>query len=93
MTLKLDSGVNAKDYEAVAKKESLKPIEVVLRQIEDASSGILQEFEAMRDREQVQRDLNGENADDKRNANSAWPRRPRIIMPSYGNDQRNAACT
>lgn len=57
MTLK--HGVEAKNYEDLAKAEKLKPLEVELRRLEDLSESIVQDFAYMRQREEEMRSTNG----------------------------------
>lgn len=50
VTLSMKSGVEAKDYEEVAKKENLKPLELELRKIEDAAAKIKDDMLYMKQR-------------------------------------------
>lgn len=59
MSLILKHGVEAKNYEDLAKAEKLKPLEVELRRLEDLSDAIVQDFAYMRQREEEMRDTNG----------------------------------
>jgi hypothetical protein len=52
-------GVEAKNYEELAKAEKLKPLEVELRRLEDLSESIVQDFAYMRQREEEMRNTNG----------------------------------
>ncbi|VDO37651.1 unnamed protein product [Onchocerca flexuosa] len=51
-------GVEAKNYNAVAEAEQLKPLEVELRRLEDLSDSIVQDFAYMRQREEEMRTTN-----------------------------------
>uniref|UniRef100_A0A915D6I4 GOLD domain-containing protein n=1 Tax=Ditylenchus dipsaci TaxID=166011 RepID=A0A915D6I4_9BILA len=51
-------GVEAKNYEDLAKAEKLKPLEVELRRLEDLSDSIVQDFSYMRQREEEMRNTN-----------------------------------
>ncbi len=42
--LTIKSGVDARDYDEVAKKENLKPLEVELRKVEDAAARIMDDM-------------------------------------------------
>jgi hypothetical protein len=46
-----DSGVRAKDYSSVAKKDNLKPIEVELKRLEETTMQIHEELQQARDSE------------------------------------------
>jgi hypothetical protein len=59
VSLMLKHGVEAKNYEDLAKAEKLKPLEVELRRLEDLSDAIVQDFAYMRQREEEMRDTNG----------------------------------
>lgn len=59
VSLVLKHGVEAKNYEDLAKAEKLKPLEVELRRLEDLSDSIVQDFAYMRKREEEMRDTNG----------------------------------
>lgn len=48
ISLILKHGVEAKNYEDLAKAEKLKPLEVELRRLEDLSDSIVQDFAYMR---------------------------------------------
>ncbi|KHN82857.1 Transmembrane emp24 domain-containing protein 10 [Toxocara canis] len=56
--LQMRRGVEAKNYDAIAKAEQLKPIEVELRRLEDLSESIVQDFAYMRQREEEMRNTN-----------------------------------
>uniref|UniRef100_A0A183BTL6 GOLD domain-containing protein n=1 Tax=Globodera pallida TaxID=36090 RepID=A0A183BTL6_GLOPA len=58
VNLVLKHGVEAKNYEDLAKAEKLKPLEVELRRLEDLSDSIVQDFAYMRQREEEMRDTN-----------------------------------
>uniref|UniRef100_A0A915JD75 GOLD domain-containing protein n=1 Tax=Romanomermis culicivorax TaxID=13658 RepID=A0A915JD75_ROMCU len=51
-------GIEAKNYEQLAKAEKLKPLEVELRRLEDLSESIVHDFQYMRKREEEMRDTN-----------------------------------
>lgn len=59
MALILKHGVEAKNYETLAKAEKLKPLELELRRLEDLSDSIVQDFAFMRQREEEMRGTNG----------------------------------
>jgi len=56
--LTMKHGVEAKNYEELAKAEKLKPLEVELRYLEDLSESIVQDFAYMRQREEDMRTTN-----------------------------------
>ena len=56
--LKVKRGIEAKNYEEVAKAEKLKPLEVELRRLEDLSTEIVNAFSYMKKREEQMRDTN-----------------------------------
>lgn len=56
--LDVKHGVEAKNYESIAKAEKLKPMEVELRRLEDLSESIVNDFAYMRAREEDMRDTN-----------------------------------
>uniref|UniRef100_H2ZF49 GOLD domain-containing protein n=1 Tax=Ciona savignyi TaxID=51511 RepID=H2ZF49_CIOSA len=56
--LLLKRGVEAKNYEELAKTEKLKPLEVELRRLEDLSESIVQAFGYMKKREEEMRSTN-----------------------------------
>lgn len=55
------SGLEAKDYSGMAKKENLKPLEVELKRLEDTVQAIHQEMVYLQQREQQMRTVNGKN--------------------------------
>jgi hypothetical protein len=57
--LDLKTGVHAKDYSSVAKKENLKPIEVELRRLEDQVQEVHTDMSYLREREEQMRNTNG----------------------------------
>lgn len=56
--LNMKHGVEAKNYEEIAKVEKLKPLEVELRRLEDLSESIVNDFAYMKKREEEMRDTN-----------------------------------
>ncbi|CAI9591712.1 unnamed protein product [Staurois parvus] len=56
--LNIKHGVEAKNYEALAKAEKLKPLEVSLRRLEDLSQSIIKDFSYMKKREEEMSDTN-----------------------------------
>uniref|UniRef100_A0A8C5J6V9 Transmembrane p24 trafficking protein 10 n=1 Tax=Junco hyemalis TaxID=40217 RepID=A0A8C5J6V9_JUNHY len=58
VTLDMKHGVEAKNYEEIAKVEKLKPLEVELRRLEDLSESIVNDFAYMKKREEEMRDTN-----------------------------------
>ncbi|KAF6735847.1 Transmembrane emp24 domain-containing protein 10 [Oryzias melastigma] len=64
VNLDMKHGVEAKNYEEIAKVEKLKPLEVELRRLEDLSESIVNDFAYMKKREEEMRDTNGERAND-----------------------------
>ncbi|CAG5133733.1 unnamed protein product [Candidula unifasciata] len=56
--LSVKHGVEAKNYEDIAKAEQLKPLEVELRRLEDLSLSIADDFAYMRHREEEMRNTN-----------------------------------
>nr|KAF6487925.1 transmembrane p24 trafficking protein 10 [Rousettus aegyptiacus] len=56
--LDMKHGVEAKNYEEIAKVEKLKPLEVELRRLEDLSESIVNDFAYMKKREEEMRDTN-----------------------------------
>uniref|UniRef100_A0A8C5QDC0 Transmembrane p24 trafficking protein 10 n=1 Tax=Leptobrachium leishanense TaxID=445787 RepID=A0A8C5QDC0_9ANUR len=58
VTLVMKHGVEAKNYEEIAKVEKLKPLEVELRRLEDLSESIVNDFAYMKKREEEMRDTN-----------------------------------
>uniref|UniRef100_A0A8C8C763 GOLD domain-containing protein n=1 Tax=Oncorhynchus tshawytscha TaxID=74940 RepID=A0A8C8C763_ONCTS len=59
VNLDMKHGVEAKNYEEMAKVEKLKPLEVELRRLEDLSESIVNDFAYMKKREEEMRDTNG----------------------------------
>uniref|UniRef100_A0A8C1KJS3 Translation initiation factor eIF2B subunit beta n=1 Tax=Cyprinus carpio TaxID=7962 RepID=A0A8C1KJS3_CYPCA len=60
INLDMKHGVEAKNYEEIAKVEKLKPLEVELRRLEDLSESVVNDFAYMKKREEEMRDTNGE---------------------------------
>ena len=58
VSLKLKHGVETKDYDALAKANKLKPLEVELSRLEDLSAAIVSDFGYMKQREEEMRDTN-----------------------------------
>ncbi|XP_073514492.1 transmembrane emp24 domain-containing protein 10-like [Phyllobates terribilis] len=58
IVLNVKHGVEAKNYEDLAKAEKLKPLEVELRRLEDLSDSIVKDFSYMKKREEEMRDTN-----------------------------------
>ncbi|XP_071375680.1 transmembrane emp24 domain-containing protein 10-like isoform X2 [Centroberyx affinis] len=58
INLDMKHGVEAKNYEEIAKVEKLKPLEVELRRLEDLSESIVNDFAYMKKREEEMRDTN-----------------------------------
>ncbi|CAI5798022.1 transmembrane emp24 domain-containing protein 10-like [Podarcis muralis] len=58
ITLNIKHGVEARNYEDIAKAEKLKPLEVDLRRLEDLSESIVKDFAFMKQREEEMRDTN-----------------------------------
>ncbi|ETE67368.1 Transmembrane emp24 domain-containing protein 10, partial [Ophiophagus hannah] len=58
VTLNMKHGVEAKNYEEIAKVEKLKPLELELRRLEDLSESIVNDFAYMKKREEEMRDTN-----------------------------------
>jgi len=56
--LSMKHGVEAKNYQDIAKAEKLKPLEVELKKLEDLSESIVNDFAYMRAREEEMRDTN-----------------------------------
>lgn len=56
--LNMKHGVEAKNYQDIAKAEKLKPLEVELKKLEDLSESIVNDFAYMRAREEEMRDTN-----------------------------------
>eukprot|EP00795_Rhopilema_esculentum_P002533 gene2533-728_t len=57
--LDVKTGVEAKNYDDLAKVEKLKPMELELKKLEDLSEAIVNDFAYMRSREEEMRDTNG----------------------------------
>ncbi|EPB73661.1 hypothetical protein ANCCEY_07242 [Ancylostoma ceylanicum] len=58
VSLTMKHGVEAKNYDDIAKAEKLKPLEVELRRLEDLSDQIVKDFAFMRQREEEMRNTN-----------------------------------
>ncbi|KAG8563662.1 hypothetical protein GDO81_016169 [Engystomops pustulosus] len=58
IVLNVKHGVEAKNYEDLAKAEKLKPLEVELRRLEDLTDSIVKDFSYMKKREEEMRDTN-----------------------------------
>jgi len=58
ITLDMKHGVEARNYDDIAKAEKLKPMELELRRLEDLSEAIVNDFAYMRSREAEMRDTN-----------------------------------
>ncbi|XP_004364128.2 transmembrane emp24 domain-containing protein 10 [Capsaspora owczarzaki ATCC 30864] len=58
ISISFKQGVEARDYEALAQAEQLKPLELTMRKVEDLSQSILSSFEYLRQREEEMRDTN-----------------------------------
>jgi len=58
VNLEVKHGVEAKDYENLAKVEKLKPLEIELRRLEDISQDIVTDFTFMKAREEEMRTTN-----------------------------------
>merc|ERR1711942_257414 len=56
--LDMKHGVEARNYDDIAKAEKLKPMELELRRLEDLSEAIVNDFAYMRAREEEMRDTN-----------------------------------
>jgi hypothetical protein len=59
VSFNLEVGLTAKDYQAVAKKDNLKPLELELRRIEDVVTSIYESMEYLKTREEAMRNTNG----------------------------------
>lgn len=57
--INMKHGVEAKNYDDLAKAEKLKPLEIELRRLEDLSESIVTDFKYMREREEEMRTTNG----------------------------------
>ena len=58
VSLKMKHGIETKDYDALAKANKLKPLEVELNRLEDLSAAIVSDFAYMKQREEEMRDTN-----------------------------------
>ncbi|XP_056383493.1 transmembrane emp24 domain-containing protein 10-like [Hyla sarda] len=58
VVLNVKHGVEAKNYEDLAKAEKLKPLEVELRRLEDLTDSIVKDFTYMKKREEEMQDTN-----------------------------------
>ena len=58
VTFTLKHGIETKDYDALAKANKLKPLEVELNRLEDLSASIVSDFAYMKQREEEMRDTN-----------------------------------
>jgi p24 family protein delta-1 len=58
VTVSLKHGFETKDYDALAKANKLKPLEVELNRLEDLSASIVSDFAYMKQREEEMRDTN-----------------------------------
>lgn len=58
VTIKIRHGVETKDYDALAKANKLKPLEVELNRLEDLSAAIVSDFAYMKEREEEMRNTN-----------------------------------
>ena len=58
VTVNVKHGVETKDYDALAKANKLKPLEVELSRLEDLSAAIVSDFAYMKRREEEMRDTN-----------------------------------
>ena len=58
VSIKIKHGVETKDYDALAKTNKLKPLEVELSRLEDLSAAIVSDFAYMKQREEEMRDTN-----------------------------------
>uniref|UniRef100_A0AC35U1M8 GOLD domain-containing protein n=1 Tax=Rhabditophanes sp. KR3021 TaxID=114890 RepID=A0AC35U1M8_9BILA len=56
--LSMKHGVEAKNYDDLAKAEKLKPLEVELRRLEDIAESVVQDFAFMRSKEEEMRNTN-----------------------------------
>jgi hypothetical protein len=57
-TYEINAG-KRRNYDELAKKDHLKPVEVELKKIEDLVNQIREDFSYMKDREAAHRDTNG----------------------------------
>ncbi|CAF1260948.1 unnamed protein product [Rotaria sp. Silwood1] len=58
VTIHLKHGVETKDYDALAKANKLKPLEIELNRLEDLSTSIVSDFAFMKEREEEMRNTN-----------------------------------
>ncbi|CAF1046481.1 unnamed protein product [Rotaria sordida] len=58
VTIQIKHGIETKDYDALAKANKLKPLEVELSRLEDLSAAIVSDFAYMKQREEEMRDTN-----------------------------------
>ncbi|CAF0859655.1 unnamed protein product [Rotaria sp. Silwood1] len=58
VTIHIKHGIETKDYDALAKANKLKPLEVELSRLEDLSAAIVSDFAYMKQREEEMRDTN-----------------------------------
>jgi p24 family protein delta-1 len=58
VSIKIKHGIETKDYDALAKANKLKPLEVELSRLEDLSAAIVSDFAYMKQREEEMRDTN-----------------------------------
>ncbi|CAF3362060.1 unnamed protein product [Rotaria socialis] len=58
VTFTIKHGVETKDYDALAKANKLKPLEVELNRLEDLSTAIVSDFAYMKEREEEMRNTN-----------------------------------
>jgi len=56
--LQIKRGIEAKNYDEIAKSEELKPLELELRRLEDLSADIAHAFSYMKEREEEMKDTN-----------------------------------
>jgi len=56
-----DIGSETKDYDALAKAEKLKPMEIELRKMEDMVQDIIENMEHLQQREETMRNTNGKS--------------------------------
>ncbi|CAF3517334.1 unnamed protein product [Rotaria sp. Silwood1] len=58
VTIHIKHGVETKDYDALAKANKLKPLEIELNRLEDLSTSIVSDFAFMKEREEEMRNTN-----------------------------------
>lgn len=58
VSIQIKHGIETKDYDALAKTNKLKPLEVELSRLEDLSAAIVSDFAYMKQREEEMRDTN-----------------------------------